>query len=122
MPETVVVFFANEEGRCPFLERLDEQFPKVQDKCFIRVERLAQLGHELRRPEADYLRNDIYELRVRDRHVNYRIRYFFHERRAVISHGLTKEGAVPPREIEHAIRNHETFVKNPARHTYSEDK
>lgn len=52
--------------------------PKVQDKCLVRLERLEEEGHDLRRPEADYLRDDIYELRVRFQSVNYRMLYFFY--------------------------------------------
>lgn len=65
------------------------------------IERLQNLGHELRRPEADYLRDGIYELRVGLRGMNYRMLYFFHGRTAaVLGHGLVKEREVPPREIE----------------------
>lgn len=120
MPETVVVLFADENGSCPLLQWLDQQEAKVQDKCMVRIERLAEMGHELRRPEADYLRDDVYELRVRHRHVNYRMLYFFHQGEAVLSHGLTKEDVVPEREIELAISNKEKFVRNPDKHTFRE--
>lgn len=60
-------------------------------KCIVRIQRLAQLGHELRRPEADLLRDEIYELRAKHGHVQYRILYFFHGREtAVLAHALTK--------------------------------
>lgn len=120
MPKTAVIIFADEDGSAPLLEWLDEQIPKVQDKCQVRIERLEELGHELRRPEGDYLRDDIYELRVRHRRVNYRMLYFFHERGAVLSHGLTKEGKVPDKEIDQAIRNKAKFDANPNLHTYRE--
>ncbi len=73
--------------------------------------RLAALGHALRRPEADYLRDDIYELRARRGRVQYRTLYFFHgQRLAGLAHALTKEGQVPPADIERAIRR-----KDPSR-------
>jgi phage-related protein len=78
-------------------------------------------GHELRRPRADTLRDGIHELRVVSQHVNYRVLYFFHGRTAVISHGLTKEGVVPPREIDLAVARKHRFAADPARHTYTED-
>jgi phage-related protein len=82
--------------------------------------RLATLGHELRRPEADYLRNDIYELRAR--RVQYRILYFFHgQRLAVLAHALTKEGQVPPTDIEWAIRRKDAFAQDPENHSYIEE-
>jgi hypothetical protein len=119
MPKTKVVFFA-QEGSAPLLEWLDEQSVKVQDKCLVRIERLAELGYELRRPEADFLRDGIYELRVRYQRVNYRMLYFFDEGTAVVSHGLTKEDEVPEPEIERAIRNMKEYQGSPMEHTYEE--
>ena len=91
MPVTTVVFFRDEEERCHLLVWLDRLPAKVQDKCIVRIERLTALGHEMRRPEADFLRDGIYELRVSFQSVNYRMLYFFHRQTAMISHGLPKE-------------------------------
>ena len=99
---------------------LDRLLSKVQDKCLVRIERLAELGHELRRPEADFLRDGIYELRTSFQTVNYRILYFFYRQMAVISHGLTKEKQVPDREIDVAIRHRTLFETNSAKYTYEE--
>ncbi len=67
----------------------------------------------------DLLRDGIYELRVRLRHVNYRMLYFFHKNvAAVISHGLVKEDSVPAKEIERALQRKRTFDAKPKRHTY----
>jgi len=120
MPETEVVFFAEADGSAPLLEWLDRQPAKVQDKCIVRIERLAAMGHELRRPEADLLRDGIYELRVRHGHVNYRMLYFFHAGQAVLSHGVTKEDAVPDRDIDLAARRRAAFERDPQRHVYRE--
>lgn len=120
MPVTEVVFFAETDGSSPLLRWLDKQPAKVQDKCIVKIERLAAMGYELRRPEADLLRDGIYELRVRHSHVHYRMLYFFHGGRAVLLHGLTKEDVVPDREIDLAIRRQMDFAKNPTRHTYEE--
>ena len=120
MPQTVVVFFAEDDGSAPLLAWLDEQDRKVQDKCLVKIERLEECGHELRRPEADYLRDGIYELRVRHRSVNYRMLYFFHEQSAVLSHGLTKEDVVPDGEIDLAMSHSMQFRQAPERHTYKE--
>lgn len=70
MSKTEVVFYREEDGTVPLVEWLDSLSPKVQNKCLIRLERLEELGHELRRPEADYLRDDIYELRVSYQGIN----------------------------------------------------
>lgn len=121
MPETEVLFFADDDNTAPLLVWLDAQQPKVQDKCIVRIERLSECGHELRRPEADFLRNGIYELRLKFVGVNYRMLYFFHDNRAVISHGLTKEGKVPDKEINLAIQRCIAFKKNPQKHTYEDE-
>ncbi|MEI9479621.1 MAG: type II toxin-antitoxin system RelE/ParE family toxin [Deltaproteobacteria bacterium] len=54
------------------LEWLDKLPAKIQDKCAARIKRLQVFGHERRQPETDYLRDGIYELRVRYRADNYR--------------------------------------------------
>jgi phage-related protein len=120
MPETEVIFFADDDGTAPFLEWLDGLNEKVQIKVIVRVERLATLGHELRRPEADYLRDGVYELRVSRQRLHYRILYFFHGKQAVISHGLTKTSRVPPGEIDLALERRGRFEEDPERHTYGE--
>jgi phage-related protein len=122
MPSTELVFFREIDGSTPFLDWFGGLQPRVQDKCRVRLERLQQFGHELRRPEADYLRDGIYELRIGFHGKNYRVLYFFHGREAVvISHGLEKEKAVPPKAIEVAIRRMEQFKSDPEKHTYDDE-
>jgi phage-related protein len=118
MPETEVVLFAEDDGSVPVLAWLDQIPAKAQDKCIVKIERLAALGHELRRPEADFLRDGIYELRIALQGIQYRILYFFQGNRAVISHGLIKASKVPPKEIDQAIERMARFGKNPLKHTY----
>jgi phage-related protein/DNA-binding XRE family transcriptional regulator len=114
MPRTKVVLYCEEDGSCPFLEWIERLPVKAQAKCLLRVERLRELGHELRRPEADLLREGIYELRARLQGVHYRILYFFHGAiAAVVAHGIVKVGAVPPKEIGRAIERKKRFEANP---------
>lgn len=124
MPRTELRFFADDAGKAPVVEWLRElrrKQRKAYAKCAARIEALASFGHELRRPMADYLRDGVYELRVRHGHVNYRILYFFHGQAvAVLAHALTKEAKVPDVEIERAIQRKEAFESDPKRHTYDE--
>jgi hypothetical protein len=121
LPQTQVVFYREENGTAPLLEWLDDLPSKVQLKCVARIERLKQDGHALRRPEADFLRDKIYELRVGFQGVNYRMLYFFHGNiAAVISHGIVKEDKVPPKEIDRAIERMKKFEADPKTHTYEE--
>jgi len=121
VPRTRVVLFQEEDGSCPFLNWFAELPAKAQDKCFLRLERLREMGHELRRPEADILRDGIYELRVSLHGLQYRILYFFHGTiAAVVSHGIIKERVAPSKEIERAIERKKRSVANPAKHTHEE--
>ena len=121
MPGTKVVLYQEADGSCPFLSWFSGLPAKVQDKCFLRLERLREAGHELRRPEADFLRDGIYELRVSLQGVHHRILYFFDgTAAAVVSHGLIKERVVPPKEIDRAVERKKRFAVNPRRHTYEE--
>ena len=120
MPHMTVVFFQEDDGSCPLLDWLDDLPTKVQDKCAVKVERLVELGHELRRPEADLLRDGIHELRVSYRRRNYRMLYFSWDNHGVVSHGLIKEDVVPEKEIDLAAHRRERFAKNPDKHTHGE--
>ena len=60
-----MIFYAD-DGQSPFLAWVDQQQQRIQDKIFDAVARLEQLGYELRRPEAEYLGDDLYELRQHD--------------------------------------------------------
>src|SRR5208283_3073153 len=105
------------DGTVPLLQWLDGTDKKVRAKCIVCIERLQQEGHALRRPECDYLRDGIYELRARFGNIQYRMLYFFHgNMAAVVSHGLVKEKAVPPIEIERAILRRQRFQQNPQLH------
>lgn len=77
MSQIKIVFYQEDDGTCPVLDWLRTIPPKAQKKCRIRMGRLAEMGHELRRPEADLLRDKIYELRATLQGVHYRLLYFF---------------------------------------------
>jgi len=126
MPETRVIFYQDEQGKVPVIDWLDEleqRDPKGLLNCLERIQQLASMGHELRRPLADFLQDGIYELRANHRRVQYRILYFFHGRNiAIIAHAIVKEdSAVPDIEINRAIDRQQLFIADPATHTYQEE-
>ena len=121
MGAVTVAFYRDNDGVAA-LEWLEKLPDRAYVKGFVRIERLAELGHELRRPEADYLRDGIYELRWALGHVPYRLLYFFHGREAIVlAHGLTKEGKVPDRDIDTAVARKAAFLRNPEEHTHYEE-
>ena len=63
-----------------------------------------------------------YELRVRVGNVQYRMLYFFFGAGvAVVSHGIVKERAVPPVEIERAIERKINVMASPQDHLFRQE-
>ena len=124
MPRISVVFYREPEGEVPVLEwlaKLRKTNERAYAGCVAAVQRLAESGHELRRPLADLLRDGIYELRIRKGRVHYQILYFFHGRElAILGHAITKEDIVPNIEIERCLRLKRAFESDPEGHSYSE--
>lgn len=126
MPEVEVLYWQDEDGSAPVVEWLEALARRDRQglaKCAERIRRLAQFGHELRRPVADILRDEIYELRAKKRTVQYRLLYFFHGRDAVVlTHAFGKKGSsVPGRDIDLAVQRKEVFRAAPEAHTYHEE-
>jgi putative component of toxin-antitoxin plasmid stabilization module len=121
LPPVEIVFFKDNDGRAPvqdWLERLRLQDSLGHDRLVARIRRLARLGYELRRPEADYVRDGLYELRARSGHVNLRILYSFHGRLVVVLlHALTKEDRLPEADLRRALDRKLRFDQDPIRHT-----
>jgi len=126
MPRTEVVFYQEGDGDVPVLDWLNElrlNDQRAYETCVAAIERLVDLGHELRRPVADLLMDGIYELRIRKGRVNYRILYFFRGRNlAILGHALTKEDKVPKADIERAIRRKKAFFADSVKHSYFEEE
>lgn len=122
VPETRIVFYRTADGTVPVLEwliALQNTHPRAYAKCVAAMFRLRDLGHELRRPEADTLRSGISELRVKFGHVHYRLLYAIHNRTtAVLAHALTKEDRIPVQDIDLAVARIKAFARNAAQHTY----
>lgn len=115
-----IYFFRTAKGDCPVLDRLNELTPKVVAKAWVRIERLAELGNNLKRPESDFLRDGIYELRFREGKIQYRILYFFSNKGIIILSSLiTKEKKVPAKEIDNCIVNKKLVEGNFELYTYS---
>ncbi len=121
MPPTKVKFFTS-DGKVALVNQWLLTMPlKVQAKGFALIIRLSELGYDLRRPEADYLEQGIYELRWREGSVNYRILYFFHGRDLVVlAHALTKRDQIPLKDLKLTIERKRLFEQDPKFYTYPE--
>ena len=72
----------------------------------------------MRRPQADLLRNGIYELRASFSGTHYRMLYFFFGKSCIaVSHGITKEDRVPSKEIDLAISRMKLVKADPLKYT-----
>ena len=122
MPAIRVLTYQEDEGTVPlhkWLRFVGETNRDAAARCRDLIQRLADHGHDLRRPSAAPLRDEIHELRARVGRVNYRILYFFNGRGvAVLTNGCTKEGTVDDSDIDRAVRYKLRFRAHPARHTY----
>lgn len=126
MDRLPIVFFKDDDGSVPVIRWLDEEVArrnvKTAIKCRARIRLLSELGAKLPVEIAKPLRDGIWELRMEYQQVNYRILYFFSKNRiVVISHGLTKESVVPPRQIDLALERKRLFESDPERHAYAEE-
>ena len=120
MPPTRVLFYRDSAGVpvLDWLTKLRARQPLAFAKCAGSIRRLAALGYELRRPEADILRDGVYELRTRAGRVHYRVLYFFHGRSAdILAYALSKEDSVPPGAIDLALRRKRMIEADFENHT-----
>lgn len=121
MPRTEVRFFQFAPNRSPvlsWLKDLRRADAEAYARCVAAISRLAEFGHELRRPLADFLQEGIYELRIRKSKVNYRILYFFHGRNvAILGLALTKEDRVPSADLVRVLRRRAMFEQDPEMHS-----
>lgn len=117
-----VVFYKEIDGTVPMLEWLEDlrTQPKHRAKVIKWLTFLREHGHDLRRPKADFLREGIYELRVRFGFGNYRMLYFFDGRSlAIVTHGLTKHSdKVPTEEIDNALAMKTAYEGDPGAHSF----
>jgi phage-related protein len=125
MPKTMIHFFREEDGRVPILEwlaELEQRQRRAFEKCLYMLDLLRQFEHELRRPQADLLRDGEYELRTKVGRVNYRMLYGFVGKDLVlVSHGFTKEAEVPDTEIDLAVSRLALYRRDPNRFATEEE-
>jgi len=108
-----IEFYEKSNGRCPVTEFIRDLELAEQADVNFAVARLGEMGLALRRPHIDYLRDDIYELRVRIKRGHCRVLYFiFHRDTFVLLHAIVKKtGKVADAEIEHAIEYKHDYMK-----------
>jgi len=107
-----VSYYETEDGKCPVESFIDNLQTKQQETVMARIALLEDEGINLRRPHADFLRDNIHELRVKSSQLSCRILYFFcHRNQIILTHGFKKKvRKVPETEIERAIGYREEWL------------
>jgi len=119
-----VDLFITKDGKCPSREFLDGLSPSL-DLPFVMndLKRLEEFGHLLHRPQVEYLKRGIYELRTHTPSGQIRLLYFFfNQEKIIISHGIRKEKKVPIGEIDRAVANKEDYFKRHERKSSVQEK
>ncbi len=97
-----VVFYEAQGGARPAEDWLKDRGPKVAARFAWIFDLLEDQGTNVTRPYVDHLRGKIWEVRVEQNKVQYRMLYFAApERKFVMLHGFIKKTQrTPPKEID----------------------
>lgn len=102
-----IEYFEKANGRIPVKEFLDSLSNK-DDLSYITnaIYQLMQHGYQLKRPQVGYLKDDIFELRIKTSNRHFRFLYFFHNNRIIVlTHGFIKKTKrVPEEQIKKALQ------------------
>ena len=112
MKEWKIILYEDSNG-CPVNDFIDTLLNEDKEKMLKAMEYLKTVGIGLRRPQGDYLRDGIYELRVVLSGDKTRTLYFFcYETNIVLTHTFIKSTKkVPDKEIERAIKYKEKYLQ-----------
>ena len=107
-----VEFYETSNGDNPVVDFLDSLDPKMNAKIVSLLEILEEKGNELREPYSAYLRDGLFELRVKQGNNITRILYFFFiEKRIIVTNGFVKKkDKTPDSEIEMAIKRRQDYI------------
>lgn len=100
----IVEFYTNRNGNCPARSFILKQQKHARTLILEMVEKLGELGYQLRFPHAKQIGDGLYELRIREFKNRFRLLYFFYDQdKIVITHGLQKkQGELEQADIDKA--------------------
>lgn len=106
-------FYAGPSGDEPALDYIRRQAKAHRAKIGRALRYLEEVGPGARRPQADYLGDGIYELRVPIAQHQHRVLYFLHGRAIIVvtSAFLKNEGRVPEAELARARRRRAVWLE-----------
>lgn len=113
MENFIIDFFKFDNGKCPLVEYLDSLDIKMRAKILWTIGLLETNGNTLGMPYSEFLKDGIYELRIKQGSDISRVLYFFCVgKRIILTHGFTKKtNKVPENEIEVAKKYREVYLR-----------
>ena len=108
-----VIFYEKENGEIPVKEFLDNLDKKMREKALGQIAILEEKSRTLREPYSKYIKDGIFELRIKFSSDITRIFYFFYvEDRAILTNGFIKKTQkTPTSEIEKALKYKADFER-----------
>lgn len=96
-----IFYFSDERGRCPVEEFIKSLPLPERSKILAYIAELRRLGHDLRRPMADYVTQGLYVLRPKADRIFY---FFYLKESAILVHAIRKKtDKLPERDIVLAL-------------------
>ena len=80
------IYYQTDAGRMPVKEFIDSLHDRTQQKYFVVVGLLEDYGKSLPKPHADFLGDEVYELRFVGIEGRVRILYFFFDKTSFHAH------------------------------------
>ncbi|MEO0852050.1 MAG: type II toxin-antitoxin system RelE/ParE family toxin, partial [Cyanobacteria bacterium J06648_11] len=94
-----IEFYSSASGNVPVVDWLKQQSPKVRAEFQQRFRLLQERGTAVGLPHVRPLGDKLYEIRLKQDKIIYRVIYFaFTERRFVMLHGFQKKQQSTPRK------------------------
>ena len=108
-----VIFYEKENGEIPVKEFLDNLDKKMREKALGQIAILEEKGRTLREPYSKYIKDGIFELRIKFSSDISRIFYFFYVgNKVVLTNGFIKKTQkTPTSEIEKALKYKADFER-----------
>ena len=105
-------FYKKNDGSCPVIEFLNGLDVKMRAKIMWMLKLLEQNGSDLREPYSKFLKDGIFELRIKQGTDIVRVLYFFMiGHRIIITNGFVKKSQLTPRsEIELARKYKKEYM------------
>ena len=110
--EWIIDYYVKRNGQCPTKDFLDSLTDEELTRLHRKIQWLKKSGNALGPPYTKFLRDHIWELRVRSRRKQLRILYFFCVGRTIVfTHGFVKRsGPVADSEIDRAVEYREDYL------------